>query len=232
MSWRLIGVFHCCLGGSVELCKGILRACIDEYEQVVASGLASSLHRVAKRLLDPQSACGRELREWLADTTGKLLQDFGIAFMMLQAYALVTLVERRIESIHATLKRLLRKTTFIQPATLCALAREVYNMSLLKDQTFYKLAVDMWRKRGLFDTVLKHLYTPDQLKAKSGRVKLKLIYHCSLEQEYGSTAAIRVEESNFQQMVAVGRPRAVVQPPDVTHLVTYLKELLRRADFF
>ena len=63
--WRLIGVFYCCVGGTVIRSKEILRECIAEYDRVVNAGNASHLHQVAVRLLGADGICGIELRLWL-----------------------------------------------------------------------------------------------------------------------------------------------------------------------
>ena len=79
--------------------KDILRKSIKEYDDMIAAGMGDALHRVAKLLLNPDRGCGRQLREWLASDLP--LAHFMYAFIDLQTYALSSLVERRIESVHA-----------------------------------------------------------------------------------------------------------------------------------
>ena len=190
-----------------------------------------SLHRVAKKVLDPTLAAGKELREWLADATGQVLEDFPHAFMILQEYALVPLVERRIESVHAIIKRILRKVTYILPASLCAFTREGYNIDMLNhDPEFMAFCLSEWRKRGLYDNLLKNLRTPEQLKDMSNVDKLKFIYQYSMEQDFMSTDDARVQHAQFEQIVAHARPQPPAQPADISLLVFYLKELFRRGD--
>ena len=82
--WKIVGVYYCCapFHGAMDRAKQILRECIEEYDKAVQAGLLSSLHRVARRVLDPCRTAGMELREWLADTTGKHLGDFVQAFFV------------------------------------------------------------------------------------------------------------------------------------------------------
>ena len=103
--WKILGVFYCEVApDALELCKGQLRECIELYDSLLASGRVSSLHRVARLLLDPDRVCGQELRAFLASDLR--LREYPTAYAMLRTYCLVSLVERRIESVHAILKRL------------------------------------------------------------------------------------------------------------------------------
>ena len=63
--WKRIGVFYCCVGGTIARSKEILAECIAEYDDAVAHGMLDRLHRVARRILDPGSRAGTELRQWL-----------------------------------------------------------------------------------------------------------------------------------------------------------------------
>ena len=78
--WKVIGVFYCCQGGPVELCKNISRECITEYDDAVAAGLEDTLHRVAIRLLSPSRIVGQQLRDWLVSDTP--LISFAHAFLL------------------------------------------------------------------------------------------------------------------------------------------------------
>ena len=100
--WSLLGVFWCVLGGSVATSKAILRKAIETYDAAVGVGEEVKLHRVARRLLSKGVMCGRELRQWLTDEAS-ILRGYTAAYTGLLEYALVSLVERRIESVHAIL---------------------------------------------------------------------------------------------------------------------------------
>jgi hypothetical protein len=116
--WKLIGVFYCCLGGTIQRSKDILRECLDEYNAIVAAGKAKFLHRVAVRLLDPDRAVGIELRRWLESDLP--LIAFVNAYCALLEYALISMVERRVESIHAIIKRIGASTPNVSPP-ICVL---------------------------------------------------------------------------------------------------------------
>ena len=231
--WRLVGVFYCCLGGDVQLSKDILRECIAEYDRAVQTTGYDSLHRVAHRILDPLRASGRELREWLMDNYNAPLERFFHAYTTLREYALISLVERRIESVHAIIKRLMRKVTFIMPARVCAEVRLDYNMELLqKNADFHSFALNMYRKRDLLDKLLHNLYASDVLRTMTQASKLKAVYQCGLDDEYTSTAAAREEQHMFEQIVAISRPQPVPQQNTTIFMVAFLKEVFRRGDFY
>ena len=231
--YRCIGIFSCILGGTMERSKEILRECIAEYDAVLAQGYRSSLHRVAYRLLDSMSACGRELREWLADDTGKTLEFFPHAFVALQEYALLGLVERRIESVHAHLKRILRKVTYILPSTLCAFSRETYNIKLLTgDSEFHAFCLREWRRRGMCDALLTHRVPEDELKGMKNAQKQERIYQFSLDQDFANMDVAKAQHDVFERSLVLQAPKPVEQPVDISRLVGFLKELFGRGDFY
>ena len=128
--WKVIGVFYCCQGGPVELCKNILRECITEYDDAVAAGLEDTLHRVAIRLLSPSRIVGQQLRDWLVSDTP--LISFAHAFCCLLQYAMVSLVERCIESAHVIIRRVGLSAVNVLVPYVCAKVREEANVSLLR----------------------------------------------------------------------------------------------------
>ena len=135
----LLGVFWCVLGGPMDKSKAILRKALAEFEIVVAQGRLSTMHRVARRLLSPDHFCGRELRAWVS-AADEPLRNFPYAYVTLLEYALIPLVERRIESCHARLKHLIQKARAMLAPAVCAAMREDYNVDLLKtNPKFHKL---------------------------------------------------------------------------------------------
>ena len=79
--------------------KRILRECIAEYDAAIAGPHADQIHRVAHLILSPSNPCRIELDRFLL--VGERLEEFPIAFVTLQEYALIKLVERSIEEAHA-----------------------------------------------------------------------------------------------------------------------------------
>ena len=73
--------------------------CLAQYGEAIQSHGAQYVHRVARRLLDPESVVGQEMRAWL--TICDELVSFPHAYCALMEYALINMVERRVESVHA-----------------------------------------------------------------------------------------------------------------------------------
>ena len=95
--WSMCGVFYGCCGGDVETSRRILQAAINEFDHAVQAdnGSERRLHRVARRMLSKTTICRAELSEFLL--RGRL-EDYAVAFAIVQEYALVSLVERRVEA--------------------------------------------------------------------------------------------------------------------------------------
>ena len=152
--WRLIAVFYVTQGGDVGECKRILRTCIDTYDKLLRDNLSHTVHRVAHVLLSAEKACGRQLRQWLVED--KPLEEYFDAYVALLMYALIPLVERAVEALHARMKRFLRGCSFVLPPTLCSMLREEQNLELLRSSSrFHQFCIDTWNKRRIADLILQ-----------------------------------------------------------------------------
>ena len=116
--YKLLGVFWCTMGGSIDLCKENLRECIAQYEAAVADGHEGSLHRVARMGLSPDGIVGQQLRIFL--TLDLPLKSSPGAFCFLQQYNFSSLVERRVEQLHSVVQRIGRRNTYFTTPVLCA----------------------------------------------------------------------------------------------------------------
>ena len=86
----------------------------------------------------------------------------------IEEYSLLSMVERRIESVHATLKHVGKGMTNVSVAYLCAKLREAYLVDLLRSSAdFFQICLDNFRKRSLLDDVLKNHFTKTELDAAS-----------------------------------------------------------------
>jgi hypothetical protein len=152
---KVVGVFYCYFcrdPATLARCKVILGESICEYDDALLRG--KTLHRVATRLLDPSTLCGEQLRAFHAQEE-KTLFDYAHAFVELMCYAFVSLVERRVEMIHALIKRVGRLATRITPQYVCAAVREPMHLKLLQSsREFSEECVRLWRKSSLFGATL------------------------------------------------------------------------------
>ena len=231
--WKLLGVFWCCLGGSIQASKQILRECIAEYDHAMERGQEDSIHRVAHRLLFAGKLCGKQLREWLADNFNQPLERFTHAYICLLEYALISLVERRVESIHPIISRLTRKTTYILPASVCAQVRLTNSLDMLRTcDAFHRFCLDTWRKRTVYNSILVNRYTTEQLAGMTRPRKLKAIYQCGIDEEFELAPAAHEQHGLFTEAVESNRPQVVKQPETTYLFVAFLKEVLGRSDFY
>ena len=236
--WKVIGVFWSVLSDDPAdvSWRAILKECIDEFDQAVAAGRVLSLHRVARRLLSPSTPCGRELRE-LHENEDKRLADYPFAYWAVLCYALIPLVERNVEAIHAMLKRLGRAMTHVDVPYACAVLREPVHVGLLESsKAFHTFCIDNYRKRLLFDTVLKNRYSDLELKGMGSREKLRNIYQCTLTSQFESMDAARDEHKVFKDAVDSRKlplPLAYSKPPtQIKQTVQLIKGVLQVGHYY
>ena len=98
-----------------------------EYDEAVANNNEQRLHRVAHILFQPGSPCRTSLDNWIKSPSSAL-SDHPSAYIEIQAYALVSIVERRVEQVHSMIKRLGASACNVAPPYICAKLRETSNM--------------------------------------------------------------------------------------------------------
>ena len=201
LPYRIIGVFWACTpGGTVERAKEILAECIAEYDAAIQAGLKDRLHRVAVRLLDVGGAIGRELLVWLESTLH--LVEFPRAYCALLFYALLSLVERRIESIHAIIKKVGAHSTYVLPPYVCARVRESYNLGLLKtDKDFHTLCMRLWRQVSLLDSILRLRLSRETLQGMNRREKIQAVYQCDMGSEFADMEVPQFQKEHWAKSV-------------------------------
>ena len=97
--YKCLGIYFCVCGGTVAQAKLILQECFTEFDEAIIHGDGQKLHRVAHLILGKERECRKQLDAFLLH--GDRLQDYPVAFVVLQEYALSKLVERSIEELHA-----------------------------------------------------------------------------------------------------------------------------------
>ena len=189
--------------------KHILRECIAEYDAAIAGPRADQIHRVAHLILSPSNPCRIELDRFLL--VGERLEEFPIAFVTLQEYALIKLVERSIEEVHSRIKRIGLSMTYCLPVYVCAKLREEYHLAQLTDNVrFYNLCVRMWRSRTLLDRILMLRVSQADLNEMTSDQKIKRIYQCDVESEFQEMAVPQGAHNRFTALT-VGRQDCLLQ---------------------
>ena len=110
-----------------------------------------------------------------------------MVYSIILSYALVPLVERSVESIHARISSLGRTMTYVHTPTVCARLREPTHVAKLQSSDqFHSFCLRNYRKFKLFDWTLQNRYSRSQLSQMKNRDKLRAIYMCDLESKYQS----------------------------------------------
>ena len=123
---------------------------------------------------------------------GENLQDFPHAFRKLQEYALVPLVERGVEMLHALVKRIGQTVQNVSPQYVFARMREKRNSDALSSNAeFHTMCVQGWSSPKLLDNVLALRFTRAQLSAMNPLDKIKAVYQCGQSCELQNTANAR-----------------------------------------
>ena len=162
----------------------------------VAGGRSDSIHRGARRILDDRRQCGSQLRQWLTSTLP--LSDYPAAFCSLRALACISLVERRVESIHAIIKRIGQSSTTVLPPYACARVREESNLELLRcSSEFHQCCMLKRRQRDFFDGLLRPRFSKARLTRMSQRKKTFAVYQCDLEYEHADTTIACAQQAVF-----------------------------------
>ena len=207
--YTAIGAFYSNIDGNIKRGQALLRKSVEEFDAAVAAGRGNKLHRVAHRLFAKGSAVRAEADAWLASPDDTPMITFPVLYKMLLEYALIMIVTRRIEAVHGAIKRV--GAAFPGGASLahiCASLREPQNVNLLEtDQEFEAFCLEQWRRRSLFDDVLRLRFSKDTLIRMSQRDKLLAIYQTGLAEEFVDMAAEAATRKQWLVATAINRTR-------------------------
>ena len=203
-----------------------------EYDEAVAMN-PDRVHRVAT-LLFGRGQAHRADFEAYANGERTRLKDFPTIYLLLEKYALSSLVERRIEQVHSRLKTAGKQMAHVEPPYLCALLREAGNLNLLRtNQAFFDMVKAQWRSQALLFNVLQTRFTREELAQMSKAERIKRIYQCSLADEYADMTEHRQLASTVLAATASSRQeKPPGLPPDIQQSVVYLKAHFWQNGFF
>jgi hypothetical protein len=194
----------------LEEARGYADECCDAYDKCVADGRRNRLHRVAHRIFDPNNECRQQLDKFR--TSDLALKAYPVAWMVILQYVLISLVGRRVEAVHGTIKRLgLMARNAGPPFISAALGLTDHLQQLRVDRRFFDLCCQRWRSPVLLDELLHLVHTPTELKLMSKQQKLTAVYQCSIEAEFRDMASERVHQQDWLDNT---RHTRVAGPPD------------------
>ena len=221
-----IGAFYCTQGGTVAKSQAILKDCLDEVDQAIAGGKQDQLERNTLRLFKPGQAVAEAARSFIARQDPKL-EDFPVLYVSLMEYALIPFVERRIEKVHATIKRAGAIAFGASVSQLCAVIRESVHLDTLRRSAeFHAFCVSKWHERSIMDQVLAMRCPKSTLAKMKYREKLDMVYQCGLRQEYADMSASIEAHERFKALTAHTRGAPVALNVQERACVSYLRGVL------
>ena len=228
----IIGVFYCAQGGGVARARELITIALAEVDAVVEAGKVHTLDRLTRKCLiglASQRADAERFRDGVSDN----LLDFPSFYVFLQEYALASGVSRAIEKVHADIKRIGSYKWNINPPYLSALCREKDHLKRLRDDIeFKKFCIDSWFMRRLVERVLHLRTSSSSLKPLSWWKKIKIIYQCTIDDNYGDISS---QQAGYQEFVA--RTQEEHAPHLQIHdcekmVVQYLKSMFQPGIFY
>ncbi len=95
---------------------------------------------------------------------------------------LIPLAGRRVEAMHAEVKRLGAVAKNVQPPWISAAVSESLNLERLRAEPWFsELCLRRWRYSKLLDDVLLLVAPEDNLRDMSRTHKIQKVYHCSVD---------------------------------------------------
>ena len=225
-----VGAFYSVYDDDIQAAKGWLRLCIDEYDRATANGKEKLLHRISPRLFRKNGMVRNDIDLFLA--ADQPLWKYSRLFVALMEYALLPIVERRIEAVHAEVQRVGRAAFGAGLPCVCAAIRCARNLDLLaKSSAFKQLACDEWRSRTLLEKVLHLRYSRAELKTKTFREKLDMMYQTGAAQEFDPCPLARANMELFKIATSDTRVCLPKIPEQPWNCNLYLKSVMERGAF-
>ena len=142
-------------------------------------------------------------------------------------------MERRIESVHAIIKRIGKGATFVLPPYICAKVREATNIKFLKDSSaFFSFCEAQWRRRAIYDHVLRLRFSSGQLARMSNKTKLQMVYQCDLKSEFAEGTEAIALSRHWRTHCPALQVKLVHLDFQCTAVINYFKFVLRDNDIF
>jgi hypothetical protein len=215
-------------GGSHESARARAGSIITEHDGLVRQGKGPLVHRVAHLLLSKDKECRRQLDLFVEH--GGTLRAYPVAFIWIQRYALVPLVGRRVEAVHAQIKRLGHHATNVSPSWISAKLTEQQNLDMLSScLPFYQFCVQRWHSTNICDQLLRLIMPKEELRSCSHAEKLRRVYQCSIASEFRDMTIAREVSTQWLVQTAHTRRAGPRKMPEPWRLVvSYLKAKLTR----
>jgi len=228
-----VGAFRAVqVGGDEARSRAILTEVLREVDEAIRLGRGDRLNRVAQRLFMPGRPVRTAADSYLADAQATIAGT-PVLFVGLQEYALCPFVSRRIEKLHATIKRAGSNSFGIGLPYLCATIRERTNLDRIRRSDAFRLfCISELHSRSLLDRLLRLRVTPAELAQMSTHKKEELVYQCNISQEYAVRDDVKSDVKFFKQSNPSLLPlRDKLEGADLA-VVKYIKDVLVPGQYF
>ena len=172
------------------------KLCIDEYEAAMGAGLGHKMHRVANRFLERGCFLRSQFESWL---NGTPLTQLHMLFCLLRAYAMIPIVCRRVESVHAWIKALKQRCKAATIPFTAAGVRRLDHILLLECPVFRKWVQARWRGRNILLSALKCFDHDDDMKNWTGKQLLGFWYHCLVVNQFKNLTTTKQDMSTWNK---------------------------------
>jgi len=224
LTHHAIGAYYSVQGGSDAEARIILQAVLDEVDTIVRAGKILTLDRIAKKLWI-QGALVRVAAEAYIQDQSLGLKDCPRLFVALQEYALCNGVARRIEKLHATVKRLGSHSYGIGIPCICSKLRESQSLAKVRENNDFRMfCVSEWNSRSITKKLLQVRFDTATLKNKSLKEMIDLIYQCSAEHAYTDLREIKAVVKSFEVKTNALKDNPVKVSEDEQLCIQYLKD--------
>ena len=213
LPYSALGIFYSEFDAShSDASRRLCAKCISESDSSFASGAGVRMHRVAEALFG--EGLVRHGLDRYARGEGDSLRSFPLSFIALQLYSFAALTERRIEGLHARIHDIGRKCKHILPPAVCASLRERQTIAALReDPAFRAFCAKEFRSTTLLERVLRLRLQAGQFKGLSRVERVKMIYQCSVQDEYEDVSGKKAQYKEWEIVTAHRREAPVALVP-------------------
>lgn len=204
LPYSLVGVYAHIVGAcSLETSQAIARTCLQEADGAISKGLIHTLHRVARRILCDRASPFRQQLVMFASGEAALV-SLPELYVELRAYSMIPVVSRRVEGVHAFIKRCGKKATRMSPALSSALLRRPQVLAQLRRRDFYNFVLAKARSRNLLRDLVACV-EPTRGKMVLGTWSAKRLvarlHLCDAASQFRDLPSSRLGEKTFRQSV-------------------------------
>lgn len=218
----LLGVFQT---NDIGKSKIVAQACLDEFQQAVAAGIEHKIHRVARAFLHEESHLLPMMKLYVG--SDRALSEFPELFVAVRSYALSPIVSRRVEGMHATIKRCHRNgPSSALPHLSCKLRQSELKL-VLQDPVAFAFLEQEWGRRGWLNRIILPMLPEAEhwlLKVSGDVWKHNIYYQCS---RFTQFRALADQKSVIDKWTLVTMPIMIADHCKHTELQKMLVRFLK-----